>query len=35
MTDAEDAAENADIVDKIVSLGKALHLEVNEEDVEE
>ena len=38
--DAEDAAgelaaENADIVDKIVSLGKALHLEVNEEDVEE
>jgi len=38
--DAEDAAgevaaENADIVDKIVSLGKALHLEVTEEDVEE
>ncbi|XP_072264045.1 tigger transposable element-derived protein 1-like isoform X2 [Pyxicephalus adspersus] len=29
------AAENADIVDEIVSLGKALHLEVNEEDVEE
>jgi len=25
----------ADIVDKIVSFGKALHLEVNEEDVEE
>jgi len=38
--DAEDAAgelsaENADIVDKIVSLDKALHLEVNEDDVEE
>jgi L-asparaginase/Glu-tRNA(Gln) amidotransferase subunit D len=38
--DAEDAAgglaaENADIIDKIVSLGKALHLGVNEEDVEE
>jgi len=38
--DAEDAAgelatENADIVDKIVSLGKALHLEVNEEDIKE
>jgi len=38
--DAEDAAggladENADIIDKIVSLGKALHLGVNVEDVEE
>ena len=38
--DAEDAAggladENADIIDKIVSLGKALHLGLNEEDVEE
>jgi hypothetical protein len=38
--DAEDAAEelaaeNADIVDKIVSLGKALHLEVNEGYVKE
>jgi hypothetical protein len=38
--DAEDAAgelaaENADILDKMVSLGKELHLEVNEEDVEE
>jgi hypothetical protein len=29
------ATENADIVDKIVSLGKALHLKVNKEDVEE
>jgi hypothetical protein len=27
--------ENSDIADKIVCLGKALHLEINEEDVEE